>query len=141
MYTAAAAKSLQSCPTLCDPIDVSPPGSAAPGILQAHPQATHVCNRPKGPLRTELQYKEPHGSMCESKPLPSSPDLDHSLVTPSPCILASPRPCEHWRSRDHPTTPGRTLAVSQCGLQAASQPPDLPKSEPKNNKHKEMGSN
>ena len=32
---ASAAKSLQSCPTLCDPIDVSPPGSPAPGILQA----------------------------------------------------------------------------------------------------------
>ena len=32
---AAAAKSLQSCPTLCDPIDSSPPGSAVPGILQA----------------------------------------------------------------------------------------------------------
>ena len=31
----AAAKSLQSCPTLCDPIDSSPPGSAIPGILQA----------------------------------------------------------------------------------------------------------
>jgi len=29
------AKSLQSCPTLCDPIDGSPPGSAIPGILQA----------------------------------------------------------------------------------------------------------
>ena len=33
--TAAAAKSLQSCPTLCDPIDASPPGSPVPGILQA----------------------------------------------------------------------------------------------------------
>ena len=32
---AAAAKSLQSCPTLCDPIEGSPPGSPAPGILQA----------------------------------------------------------------------------------------------------------
>ena len=32
---AAAAKSLQSCPTLLDPIDSSPPGSAVPGILQA----------------------------------------------------------------------------------------------------------
>ena len=30
-----AAKSLQSCPTLCDPIDCSPPGSPVPGILQA----------------------------------------------------------------------------------------------------------
>jgi len=32
---AAAAKSLQSCPTLCDPIDGRPPGPAVPGILQA----------------------------------------------------------------------------------------------------------
>ena len=32
---AAAAKSLQSCPILCDPIDGSPPGSPVPGILQA----------------------------------------------------------------------------------------------------------
>ena len=32
---AAAAKSLQSCPTLCDPVDSSPPGSPVPGILQA----------------------------------------------------------------------------------------------------------
>ena len=31
----AAAKSLQSCLTLCDPIDGNPPGSAIPGILQA----------------------------------------------------------------------------------------------------------
>ena len=31
----ATAKSLQSCPTLCDPIDGSPPGSPIPGILQA----------------------------------------------------------------------------------------------------------
>ena len=33
--TAAAAKSLQSCPTLCKPIDGSPPGFPIPGILQA----------------------------------------------------------------------------------------------------------
>ena len=34
-HSAAAAKSLQSCPTLCNPIDGSPPGSPVPGILQA----------------------------------------------------------------------------------------------------------
>ena len=33
--TAVAAKLLQRCPTLCDPIDGSPPGSPVPGILQA----------------------------------------------------------------------------------------------------------
>ena len=41
---AAAAKSLQSCPTLCDPIDGSPPGSAIPGILQAR-TLEWVCHR------------------------------------------------------------------------------------------------
>ena len=35
LAAAAAAKSLQSCPTLCDPKDGSPPGSPVPGILQA----------------------------------------------------------------------------------------------------------
>ena len=35
MLAAAAAKSVQSCPTLCDPIDGSPPGFPVPGILQA----------------------------------------------------------------------------------------------------------
>ena len=35
LIAAAAAKSLQLCPTLCDPIDGSPPGSPIPGILQA----------------------------------------------------------------------------------------------------------
>ena len=35
LHPAAAAKSLQLCPTLCDPIDGSPPGPAVPGILQA----------------------------------------------------------------------------------------------------------
>ena len=47
---AAAAKSLQSCLTLCDPIDSSPPGSSVPGILQARllewvpfPSPMHAC--------------------------------------------------------------------------------------------------
>ena len=35
IHAAAAAKSRQSCPTLCNPIDCSPPGSPVPGILQA----------------------------------------------------------------------------------------------------------
>ena len=47
LAAAAAAKSLQSCPTLCDPIDGSPPGSPVPGILQARTLewvATEVSN-------------------------------------------------------------------------------------------------
>ena len=39
MYTTTTTtKSLQSCPTLCDPVDGSPPGSPVPGILQARKQ-------------------------------------------------------------------------------------------------------
>ena len=34
LFKTAAAKSLQSCPTLCDPIDGSPPGSPVSGIVQ-----------------------------------------------------------------------------------------------------------
>ena len=39
---AAAAKSLQSCPTLCGPIDGNPPGSAVPRILQARILDSHI---------------------------------------------------------------------------------------------------
>ena len=52
---AAAAKSRQSCPTLCDPIDGSPPGSPVPGILQARtlewvamPSPMHESEKGKG---------------------------------------------------------------------------------------------
>ena len=38
----AAAKSLQSCPTLCDPIDGSPSGSTVPGILQARTRGQKI---------------------------------------------------------------------------------------------------
>ena len=43
---AAAAKSLQSCPTLCDPIDGGPPGSPVPGILQARTLEWLPCPSP-----------------------------------------------------------------------------------------------
>ena len=45
IHTAAAAKSRQSCPTLCNPIDVSPPGSSIPGILQARILEASTLNR------------------------------------------------------------------------------------------------
>ena len=45
--SAAVAKSLQSCPTLCDPIDGSPPGSTVPGILQARTLTTSLSHASK----------------------------------------------------------------------------------------------
>ena len=48
LIAAAAAKLLQSCPTLCNPIDGSPPGSPVPGILQA---TTLNVNGLKAPIK------------------------------------------------------------------------------------------
>ena len=58
--TAAAAKSRQSCPTLCDRIDGSPTGSSVPGILQA-----------RTPLQIQLYFKKP-SFPTTSHPLPAS---------------------------------------------------------------------
>ena len=49
-FSAATAKSLQSCPTLCDPIDGSPPGSPVPGILKAGTQDINDWHRLRGVL-------------------------------------------------------------------------------------------
>ena len=59
----AAAKSLQSCPTLCDPIDGSLPGSAVPGILQAR-----TLEWVKGHILTEKKKKPPPISIHLSQP-------------------------------------------------------------------------
>ena len=69
MYTAAAAaKSLQSCPNLCDPIDSSPPGSPVPGILQARTLewvAISFSNAWKWKVKVKslshVQLEQPHG--------------------------------------------------------------------------------
>ena len=61
---AAAAKSLQSCPTLCDPIDGSPPGSSIPGILQARTLewvAISFSNAWKWSLSVMSDSLQPHG--------------------------------------------------------------------------------
>ena len=63
---AAAAKSLQSCPTLCDPIDGSPPGFPIPGILQARsrlpfPSPMHESEKWKGSRSVMSDSSQPHG--------------------------------------------------------------------------------
>ena len=76
---AAAAKSLQSCPTLCDPIDVIPPGSPAAGILQARTlewvaisfsnawkwksesEVAQSCPTPSNPMDCSLPGSSTHG--------------------------------------------------------------------------------
>ena len=65
---AAAAKSIQSCPTLCDPIDGSPPGSPVPGILQARtlewlpfPFPMHESEKSKSSRSVVSDSSRPHG--------------------------------------------------------------------------------
>ena len=62
---AAAAKSLQSCPTLCDPIDGSPPGFPVPGILHwsglPFPSPTQESEKWKGSRSVVSDSSRPHG--------------------------------------------------------------------------------
>ena len=67
-WAAAAAKSLQSCLTLCDPIDGSPPGSPVPGILQARtlewvaiPSPMRESEKGKWSRSVESDPQRPHG--------------------------------------------------------------------------------
>ena len=64
---AAAAKSLQLCPALCNPIDGSPPGSAVPGILQAgtleltNPQICRMSQQAEDPEESMVQMQSEAG--------------------------------------------------------------------------------
>ena len=83
---AAAAKSLQSCPTLCDPIDRSPPGSYVHGILQARILSGLSCP-PSGDLPnpgTELRSPALQADSLASE----SPGKPHNLSCSSQlCLL------------------------------------------------------
>ena len=85
LTTAAAAKSLQSCPTLCDPRDGSPSGSPVPGILQARTLAwaaiafssawnwsqsevAQLCLTPSNPMDCSLPGSSVHG-FCQARVL------------------------------------------------------------------------
>ena len=57
-YTAAA-KSSQSCPTLCDPIDGRPPGSTVPGILKARAMYTSLSLNTKYTTRESASTNSP----------------------------------------------------------------------------------
>ena len=67
---AAAAKLLQSCPTLCDPTDSSPPGSPAPGILQGRTLEWVAISSSKGSFQPRDQTQ---GSALQVGYLSSEP--------------------------------------------------------------------
>ena len=67
---AAAAKLHQSCPTLCDPVDGSPPGSSTPGILQARILEWAAIFSSKGSSNLDIESASP---TLQADSLPSEP--------------------------------------------------------------------
>ena len=61
---AAAAKSLQSCPTLCDPIEGSPPASPVPGILQARTLGCHFLLQ-SVKVKSESEVSQSCPTLCD----------------------------------------------------------------------------
>ena len=98
-YTAAAAKPLQSCPTLCDPVDGSPPGSTIPGILQARTLewvAIAFSNAWKWKVKVKLLshvrlFATPWTTAYQAPPSVgfSRPEYWSGVPMPSPCEYTS----------------------------------------------------
>ena len=99
-WAAAAAKSLQSCPTLWDPIDGSPPGSPVPGILQARTLewvATSFSNAWKWKVKVKLLNRvwlpaTPRTAAYQAPPSMGFPRQEYwsGLPSPSPHRRAGP---------------------------------------------------
>ena len=156
-HTHAAAKLLQSCPTLCDPIDGSPPGSPIPGILQARIlewAAISFSNARKWKVKVNLLSRvwllatpwtaahEAPRSMGFSRqeywsgvPLPSP---QCSSVAQS-CPTLQPHESQHTRPRfpsptpgvhsdSCPSSPGCHPAISSSVIPFSSCPQSLPAS-------------
>ena len=98
LAAAAAAKSLQSCLTLCDPIDGSPPGSPVPGILQARTLewvAISFSNAWKWKVKRKSfscvrLFATPWTAAYQAPPFMGSSRQEYwsGLLLPSPCELA-----------------------------------------------------
>ena len=96
---AAAAKSLESCPTLCDPIDRSPPGSPVPGILQARTLewvAISFSNAGKWKVRVKLLsrvwlFETPWTAAYQAPPSMGFPRQEYwsGVSLPSPTRITS----------------------------------------------------
>ena len=111
MYAAAAAKLLQLCPTLCNPIDGSPPGSSAPRILQAksmhfvtnaqNNKCIHMCNLYTIQFSHSVMsdFLRPHGLQHTGLPCPS----------PTPRAYSNSCPSSQWC---HPTISSSVLPFS-----------------------------
>ena len=90
----AAAKSLQSCLTLCDPVDGSPPGSPIPGILQARVLEQGAAGSQREELCCGKGHEEGGSALCEGE-IESQKTPCSRASTPKPecllyCFMLSP---------------------------------------------------
>ena len=101
---ATAAKSLQSCPTLCDPIDGSPPGSPIPGILQARTLewlAISFSNAWKWKLKVKSLSRVrllaiPWTAAYQAPPSMGFSRREYWSGMPLPALLTMPNPLTVW---------------------------------------------
>ena len=86
---AAAAKSLQSCPTLCDPVDGSPPGSPIPGILQARTLEWVAISFSNPPTETASNKLQENLSLRGQRSLPTNAEVKGVARTVSKSFYTS----------------------------------------------------
>ena len=78
---AAAAKSLQSCPTLCDLIDGSPPGFPVPGILQARTLEWVAISFSRQRFKKMVKWKDTNFSLYVITAKPQSSQVTEMIIT------------------------------------------------------------
>jgi len=78
---AAAAKSLQSCPTLCDLIDGSPPGFPVPGILQARTLEWVAISFSRQRFKKMVKWKDTNFSLYVITTKPQSSQVTEMIIT------------------------------------------------------------
>ena len=125
--SAAAAKSLQSCPTLCDPIDGSPPGSPAPGILQARILewvAISSSNAWKWKVKVKSLSPTPSDPMDCSLPGSSVHGIFQARVLESGAIAFSE--LSYWGSPFPCMRSTNTNSISVCSLPPFQKNPFFP---------------
>ena len=127
--TGCCCKSLQSCPTLCDPLDGSPPGSSVPGILQArilewvaisfsnacmHAKSLQLCanlcdpmdsSPPGSSVHRILQARILEGVAIFTRTVAISSSRRSSLQVSNPCLL-------HWQVDSLPLSQLGSLCMS-----------------------------
>ena len=117
---AAAAKSLQSCPTLCDPMDGSPPGSPVPGILQARTlEWVAISFSNAWQWKVKVKSLSPWQEYRSGVPSPSPKIYENGvsvLITQSCPILWDPVDCSSLGSSVRGDSPGKNTGVGSHSL-------------------------